>query len=246
MGLHGKRIFFTYIFKHRAVCHSSFKSDKMTEKKYNIIYEDDQLLVVDKPSGMLVIPTPKKETNTLTDLLNRELDSRNIEVNAYPCHRLDRETSGLIIYAKGKSIQQRIMDEFKRKTVKKTYITFAQGVVKGTAGVITRNIYDRNKGRSIPAVTRYKVNEKKKDYSILEVEPVTGRTNQIRIHLKDIGHPIIGESVYAFRKDSKLKFKRVALHAHKIEFKHPTTEARMVFESPLPKDMKDFLFANND
>ena len=88
----------------------------MTEKRYGIIYDDEQLLVVDKPSGMLVIPTPKKETNTLTDLLNSELDSRGIEANAYPCHRLDRETSGLIVYAKGKSVQQRMMDEFKKMT----------------------------------------------------------------------------------------------------------------------------------
>jgi len=73
------------------------------EKRYKIIYEDDWLMVIDKPSGMLVIPTPRKETNTLTDLLNRDLDARGIETNAYPCHRLDRETSGLIVYSKDKS-----------------------------------------------------------------------------------------------------------------------------------------------
>lgn len=213
----------------------------MQDRRYGIIYEDEQLLVVDKPSGMLVIPTPKKEINTLTDLLNKDLDARGIEANAYPCHRLDRETSGLIVYAKGKAVQQFMMNEFKKRTVKKTYIAFAQGSVKGPTGVITRNIYDRNKGRSIPAVTKYRIIERKGDFSVLEVEPVTGRTNQIRIHLKDIGHPIVGESVYAFRKDYKLRFKRVALHAHKIEFKHPATGERMEFESQLPKDMKDFL-----
>jgi len=218
----------------------------MTEKRYGIIYEDEQLLVVDKPSGMLVIPTPKKETNTLTDLLNGDLDLRGVEANAYPCHRLDRETSGLIVYAKGKFAQKRMMDEFKKRAVKKTYIAFAQGAVKGPSGTITRNIYDKNKARSIPAVTKYKVTERMEGFSVLEVEPVTGRTNQIRIHLKDIGHPIVGESVYAFRKDYKLRFKRVALHAHKIEFKHPMTGERMIFESQLPSDMKDFLLATNN
>jgi len=211
----------------------------MAEKKYGIVYEDRHLMVADKPSGMLVIPTPRKETNTLTDLLNRDLDLRGIEANAYPCHRLDRETSGLIVYAKGKSIQKHMMDEFKKRAVKKTYIAFAQGVVKGPSGVITRNIYDKNKGRSIPAITKYKVVERKKAFSVLEVEPVTGRTNQIRIHLKDIGHPIVGESVYAFRKDYKLRFKRVALHARRLEFKHPVTKERVVFESPLPQDMEN-------
>lgn len=215
----------------------------MTEKRYGIVYEDAELLVVDKPSGMLVIPTPKKETNTLTDLLNRELDSRGVEANAYPCHRLDRETSGLIIYAKGKAAQQFVMGEFKRRAVKKTYIAFAQGAVRGPSGTITRNIYDKSKARSIPAVTKYKISERKGDFSVLEVEPVTGRTNQIRIHLKDIGHPIVGESLYAFRKDYKLRFKRVALHAHRIEFKHPATKGRVSFESPLPRDMKDFLLS---
>jgi len=218
----------------------------MQDRRYGIIYEDAELLVVDKPSGMLVIPTPKKETNTLTDLLNRDLDSRGIEANAYPCHRLDRETSGLIVYAKGKAAQRFVMGEFKKRAVKKTYVAFAQGAVKGPTGVITRNIYDRNKARSIPAVTKYKVVEKKGGFSVLEVEPVTGRTNQIRIHLKDIGHPIVGESVYAFRKDYKLRFKRVALHAQKIEFKHPVTGEKMAFVSPLPKDMKDFLLATNN
>ena len=212
----------------------------MPEKKYSIVYEDKDLVVVDKSSGVLVIPTPKKETNTLTDLLNRDLDLRNIEANAYPCHRLDRETSGLIVYAKGKSVQHRMMDEFKKRAVKKTYIAFAQGEVKEPSGTITRNIYDKNKGRSIPAVTKYKVVERKSGFSVLEVEPVTGRTNQIRIHLKDIGHPIVGESVYAFRKDYKLRFRRVALHAHRIGFKHPVTGERMEFESPLPADMESF------
>ncbi|MCX5680415.1 MAG: RluA family pseudouridine synthase [Candidatus Omnitrophica bacterium] len=218
----------------------------MEKKRYSIVYEDEHLMVIDKPSGMLVIPTPKKETNTLTDLLNRDLDLRGIEANAYPCHRLDRETSGLMVYAKGKSIQRLMMDEFKKRAVKKTYIAFAQGTVQGSFGTITRNIYDKNKGRSIPALTKYKVTERNRGFSVLEVEPVTGRTNQIRIHLKAIGHPIVGESVYAFRKDYKLRFKRVALHAKRLEFKHPMTRGRMVFDSPLPSDMRDFLLTIND
>lgn len=218
----------------------------MQEKRYRIVYEDEQLLVVDKPSGMLVIPTPKKETNTLTDILNRDLDSRGVEANAYPCHRLDRETSGIMVYAKGKSVQRRMMDEFRKRAVRKIYAAFAQGEVKQPSGTITRNIFDRNKGRGIPAVTRYKVVERRGFFSVLEVEPVTGRTNQIRIHLKDIGHPIVGESVYAFRKDYRLRFKRVALHAKRIEFKHPATGERMAFEAPLPSDMENFLLTIND
>ena len=212
---------------------------------YKIIYEDDFLMIIDKPSGMLVIPTPKKETNTLTDLLNRELDACGVESRAYPCHRLDRETSGLIIYAKGKNNQKLMMDEFRKRSVKKRYVVFVQGIVKNNTGVVRNPIYNRNKNRNEPAITNYKVLERRKGFTILDVEPITGKTNQIRIHLKGIGHPIVGESVYAFRKDFAIKFKRVALHAKKVEFTHPVTKERLSFESPLPEDMENFLKNRN-
>jgi len=212
----------------------------MNEKRYKIIYEDDSLIVADKPSGMLTIPTPKGEQNTLTDLINQDLDSRGIEVNAYPCHRLDRETSGLVIYAKGKKMQQLMMDEFKNRKVKKTYIAFVQGVVKKGFDIIKEPIYNKNKNRSESATTKYKVLERRKGFSILEVEPVTGRTNQIRIHLHGIGHPVVGESVYSFRKDFKLRFKRVALHAQGIEFTHPATREILKLKSALPADLENF------
>lgn len=218
----------------------------MDARRYKIVYEDDRLIVVDKPSGMLVIPTPKKETNTLTDLLNRELDERGVVANAYPCHRLDRETSGLILYAKGKATQGLMMEEFRKRNVKKTYIAFVHGRLQKNSGVINKPIHNRNKNRLEDAITKYKVLELRKDFSVLEVEPVTGRTNQIRIHLKGIGHPLVGESVYVFRKDFKLKFKRVALHAKGIEFVHPATKEKLKFTSELPKDMEKLICANSE
>lgn len=218
----------------------------MDGKRYKIVYEDEWLMVVDKPSGMLVIPTPKKETNTLSDLLNKELDERGIEANAYPCHRLDRETSGLILYAKGKRAQKLMMDEFKLRRVKKIYTAIVQGNPKKDSGIIKFNIFNRNKSRSEEAITKYRVLERRKDYSIVEAEPVTGRTNQIRIHFARIGHPILGESVYAFRKDFKLKFKRVALHAGVLEFMHPVTKKDMKFTSKLPEDLENLIKRGED
>src|SRR3989338_9425937 len=185
----------------------------MVKKRYTIVYEDDRLIVVDKPSGMLVIPTPKNETNTLTGLLNAELDSRGVEANAYPCHRLDRETSGLIVYAKGKAAQRLMMEEFKKRAVRKRYTAFVHGTVRVDHDTIRQRLYNRNKKRFEEAMTAYRVVERKKNFTVLDVEPVTGRKNQIRIHLKTIGHPLVGEDVYAFRKDFPLRFKRVALHA---------------------------------
>lgn len=208
---------------------------------HRIIYEDQYIIVVDKPPGMLVIPTPKNEKNTLTHLLNDGLKKRGMTINAHPCHRIDRETSGIVVYAKGKAVQQLIMGQFKNRSVKKTYIAFAQGLLRKDSGIIESGIYNKNKRRKEPAITRYKVIERKKYFTVLEASPETGRTNQIRIHLKEIGHPLVGESVYAFRKDFKLKFKRAALHASSIEFDNPATKERLSFACVMPYDMRNFL-----
>ncbi|OGX18282.1 MAG: hypothetical protein A3K83_05770 [Omnitrophica WOR_2 bacterium RBG_13_44_8b] len=189
-----------------------------------IIYEDDWLQVVNKPSGLLVIPTPRNEKRTLTSILG-----------IHPCHRLDRETSGLIIYAKGKSAQKLMMDEFKQKRVRKTYVAIVQGNLAKNEGRITYPIENRS------AVTNYKVIRRGKDFTLVEVMPLTGRTNQIRIHFKNIGHPIVGETVFAFRKDFKLKAKRLCLHAKELEFTHPITKAKIHLDAGLDSFLQEFL-----
>lgn len=189
-----------------------------------IIYEDEWFLVADKPSGLLTVPTPKNEERTLTSILN-----------LYPCHRLDRETSGLIIYAKNRGIQQKMMDEFRARRVKKTYIAFVRGRPDQGQGEV------RNRIEGQEALSRYKVIEKRKDFAILEINPLTGRTNQIRIHLQQIGHPILGESKYAFRRDFKIKAKRLMLHAAGLEFRHPVTGRQFGLRLDLPDDLKKFL-----
>ena len=189
-----------------------------------IIYEDEWLLVADKPSGLLTVPTPKNEKRTLTSILN-----------LYPCHRLDRETSGLIIYAKNQNIQQKMADEFRARKVRKTYIAFVRGEPDQSQGEI------KNRIAGLSAQTRYKVIEKRGDFAILEVNPLTGRTNQIRIHLKQIGHPVLGETKYAFRRDFKIKVKRLMLHAAGLEFKHPVTGKQLCLRLDLPDELKRFL-----
>jgi len=189
-----------------------------------IIYEDQWLLIVDKPSGLLTVPTPKNEKRTLTSILN-----------LYPCHRLDRETSGLIIYAKDKNTQQKMMDKFRGREVKKTYLAFARGIPQKNKGEI------KNRIEGLSAETRYKIIEKRKDFAIFEVNPLTGRTNQIRIHLKQIGHPILGESKFAFRRDFPIKAKRLMLQAKELSFPHPVTGAQIQVSLGLAADMADFL-----
>jgi len=200
-----------------------------------IVYEDDWLLVLNKPAGLLTIPTPKKELRTLTSILNEDLKKRGLSYRLYPCHRLDRETSGLIVYAKGKSIQRKMMEEFWQKNIKKTYTAFAQGRLPQDEGKIHYPI----EGRS--AITGYIILETRRDFSIVQIIPLTGRTNQIRIHFKQIGHPLVGETKFAFRRDFKLKAKRLCLHAKMLEFIHPLTKKVISLAAPLPPDMAGFL-----
>jgi 23S rRNA pseudouridine1911/1915/1917 synthase len=200
-----------------------------------IVYEDDWLLVVDKPSGLLTIPTPKKESRTLTSILNDDLIERKIAYRLHPCHRLDRETSGLVIYAKGKSVQEKMMEAFRARSIKKTYIAFVRGCPARTEGEMKNQIEGQ------PAQTKYKVISKKKDFSVVEALPVTGRTNQIRIHFKQLGHPILGETKFAFRKDFAIKAKRLCLHAQSLEFIHPVAHKFIRLTCGLPKDLQQFL-----
>jgi 23S rRNA pseudouridine1911/1915/1917 synthase len=199
----------------------------------SIAYNDDWLLVADKPSGLLVIPTPKKEPRTLTTILNEEIN-KNTSYQLHPCHRLDRETSGLVIYAKGKSVQAKMMDCFKQRKVKKTYMAFVHGLVRQNSGEIRRPVEGQN------AITQYRVVTRFTDYSLLEVTPLTGRTNQIRIHFKSIGHPLVGEDKFIFRKDYKLKANRICLHAQSLEFVHPITGKNIKIYSKLPLYLEKF------
>ncbi len=204
-----------------------------------VIYEDDWLLIVDKPAGLLTIPTPRKEARTLTSILNAEFKKRGMSFNLYPCHRLDRETSGLIIYAKGESTQRRMAGLFKKRQIKKSYIAFVHGIIKQNEGLINRPI------EGLFAITKFHVLERRNNFSILKVMPVTGRTNQIRIHFKSIGHPLVGETKFAFRKDFKLKAKRVCLQAQSLDFIHPLTHSNIKVNIQLAEDLRNFLEAHS-
>ncbi|MBM3246260.1 MAG: RluA family pseudouridine synthase [Candidatus Omnitrophica bacterium] len=200
-----------------------------------IIYEDDWFLVVDKPAGLVTIPTPRKESRTLTSVLNADLAQKAIAYRLHPCHRLDRQTSGLIIYAKGKSSQRMMMDEFRQKRVKKVYLAFVQGALAKNQGEIKTPI----EGQA--AVTQYRVIQKRKGFTILEARPLTGRTNQLRIHFKAIGHPILGDTKFALRREFKVKARRLCLHARALEFIHPINKKIISLRAELPKDLQEFL-----
>lgn len=200
-----------------------------------VVYEDDWLLVVNKPAGLLSVQAAGNGSRTLTGILNQDAQERNLNYRLYPCHRLDRQTSGLLIYAKTKGIEKKMADAFRDRKVHKEYIAFAHGKLPRPQGRISSAI----EGKS--ALTKYKVIQQKSNYSVVEVVPVTGRTNQIRIHFKHIGHPLVGEDKFAFRKDFALRSKRLCLHAQELEFTHPVTGKDLCLRLALPIEMKEFL-----
>lgn len=220
-----------------------------------ILYEDQVCVVFNKPSGLLVIPSSQgKSITTLTDIVNEQYPKGRSggavemgEFRLHPCHRLDRDTSGVILYAKGKKNQKIVMDLFNQRKVDKNYTAFVHGILAKRSGEIRGEIKDqyqmkfaaRSPGK--PALTRYKVLDVQRNYSVVDVMPVTGRTNQIRIHFAQLKHPLVGEDKYAFRKDFDLKFKRTALHARELRWYHPLTGKAVHVEAPLPDDMRRFL-----
>jgi len=207
-----------------------------------VIYEDENCLVFNKPSGLLVIPTDKNEHHTLVNIVNQQQASP-----LYPAHRLDRDTSGVILFAKGRDNQEKLMQFFKEKQVQKTYIAFVHGHVaqpRGKIRIPIKDFHQRKFAAHLPAqsaLTHYEVQEYYKNFTVVKVMPVTGRTNQIRIHFCKIGHPLVGEDKYAFRRDFALRFRRTALHAQRLEWPHLGGGRMISVEAPLPKDMADFL-----
>jgi 23S rRNA pseudouridine1911/1915/1917 synthase len=211
-----------------------------------LLFENERCMVFDKPAGIPVIPTPAREKWTLTAIVNEEYAPADKSWQLHPCHRLDQETSGCILFAKGKSNQQLLMRLFWGQRIRKHYTALVHGRMDRMAGTISSSVesFESHKYKNRdkrPAVTKYRVLVRKKNFSIVDVEPVTGRSNQIRIQFKQIGHPLVGERKYAFAKDYALKFRRTALHARSLQWADPVEHKKIIVESPLPKDIQEFI-----
>jgi len=222
-----------------------------------IVYEDKSILVISKEAGMLTHPAPGNEKHTLVNALMyhcENLSKLSGKERAGIVHRLDKDTSGLLIAAKDENVHHRLSEMFADRKVKKTYIALAEGRFKEDRGEIKlpigRSRINRKKmsvaidnGRD--AVTAFEVVEEFRQAALLNIYPRTGRTHQIRVHLNYIGHPIIADQIYGSRFSSKIAknigLQRQFLHAAKLEFTHPVTEKLMEFEDPLPKDLSESL-----
>ena len=216
-----------------------------------ILYEDDDLLVIDKPAGLTVHPAPGHPSHTLVNAVLSHLNEIEDDGEATRpgiVHRLDKDTSGVMLVAKNNVALANLADQFKSRSVKKVYLTLVHGILKPERGVIEapigRDSGDRKKmavtgeSRGRAARTNYRVLRYVGKNSFLEITPETGRTHQIRVHLAAIGYPVFGDITYG--KKSVL-LNRQFLHAHRLGFFLPSTGKFVEFESPLPEDLQKAL-----
>lgn len=226
------------------------KADRSSSNLIPVLFEDDACVVFNKPANLLVIPAPNKSGKTMVDLVNAQFATVG-DYKLHPCHRLDRETSGAILFAKGKGAQKRLMEGFHQNQVKKIYTAFIYGrldTARGELKSYTVNLERRQGSRYSSrreSILEYEVIRKYRQFSVLIIRPRTGHTNQIRIQLSQIGHPLVGERKYAVAKDYSLKFRRTALHASELSWTPPDSDQQISVCAELPADMKDFLGKNN-
>lgn len=213
----------------------------MKKEKLKIVYEDKDLIVVDKKAGMLTISTDKEKEKTLFHELLTFQKQKNQNNKIFIIHRLDRDTSGLVIFAKNEKVK-RLMQEM-WQNVKRNYVAVVNGkVVKKSDSLKSYLVETKtflvysNQNSAIGkfAQTDYEVLAQNNDYSLLDLYIKTGRKNQIRVQLNDIGHSIVGDKKYGRIKKDPLR--RLCLHAKRVEFIHPILKRRIVIETPIPKE----------
>jgi 23S rRNA pseudouridine1911/1915/1917 synthase len=216
-----------------------------------LVHEDDDLLVIDKPAGLLTIATERQRERTAYRLLRDWMETRNGRV--FVVHRLDRETSGLLVFAKSFTAKRRLQAQFESRAPERVYVAVVEGLVRQDEGTLSGRLgEDRSlRVRPVPegrpregrtgegrrgkeAITRFRVLGRTRDTTLLELSLVTGRRGQIRVQLAALGHPIIGDHEYGSRRDP---FRRLALHATRLAFVHPGRwpgGRRVAFDSPMP------------
>lgn len=214
----------------------------------NIVYEDDDLLVINKKSGMVVHPGNGNTSGTLVNALMHYTKNLSNKEAFRPgiVHRIDKDTSGLMLVAKNDKAHDILAEGFKNKTIKREYIALVCGVIEEDTGVIdapiARDAKDRKKmcvtsENSKKAVTHFKVLKRYEHYTLLRLILDTGRTHQIRVHMKYIGHPVYNDPVYGKAYNDFGQF----LHSASIDFEQPTTHEHLHFECDVPKEFQDFL-----
>jgi 23S rRNA pseudouridine1911/1915/1917 synthase len=226
-----------------------------------IVFEDDSVIVVNKPAGLVVHPAAGINSGTLANALAYHFQQLSNAGSIRPgiVHRLDKDTSGLLVAAKTESAHQNLSDQFRAREVFKSYSALVYGVVKQESGrieqPIARDPRNRTRMAIVPggrgALSLYKVKRSYGSFTLLDVELKTGRTHQIRVHLSWLKHPVVGDELYGGGRDNNLqdvqlrarirRLHRQFLHAEQLAFQHPQTGARMSFVAPLPLELTGLL-----
>ena len=215
-----------------------------------ILHLDAQVVVVEKPAGISTVPYDEQERGTLDQLVMETISERGRRAPLGIVHRIDKETSGVVVFARTLAAKQALKNQFRFHSVARRYVAIAHGDVTGGT-IKSRLVADRGDGRrgstdneelGREAVTHVKWLESLRGASLLECRLETGRTHQIRIHLAERGHPLLGERVYSKNYRGELiAAPRLMLHARELAFDHPTNGQRLTFETPLPQDMQAVL-----
>ena len=226
-----------------------------------IVFEDDHVIVINKPAGLVVHPAAGIHSGTLANALAYHFQKLSNAGSIRPgiVHRLDKDTSGLLVAAKTESGHENLADQFRAREVFKSYVALVYGVVKQESGrieqPIARDPRNRTRMAIVPggrgALSLYKVRRSYDSFTLLDVELKTGSTHQIRVHLSWLKHPVVGDELYSGGRDNNVldvqlrarirKLKRQFLHAEKLGFRHPATGEQMQFTAPLPSELTDLL-----
>lgn len=222
--------------------HTHVATDKVKMTGVTILHEDNDLIVIEKEPGLLSIASEDEKHLTAYRQLTDYVRNSNPKNRIFVVHRLDRDTSGVMVFAKNKEAQQTLQNSWQESVPERVYIALVEGTVKKDGTVtswLTENktfmVYSSprpNDGKK--AITHYKVLQSNRNFSLLQVNLDTGRKNQIRVHMLDIGHPVVGDKKYGSRNNA---IGRLGLHANAIELKHPTTGESMRFESKVPASL---------
>ena len=211
-----------------------------------IVYEDDYLLAVNKPADLIIHPDDKNKTGTLVNIVANYYKQNNVSRKIRYLHRIDKETTGIVLFAKDFITEAILLKEIENHNMSKIYLALVEGTLPKPEGIIKANISTHRhiNGKMCvtkngkEAITNYKVIKKINDFSLVEFSLLTGRTHQIRVHSSYLNHPLLGDVLYG---GNLKKIGRVALHSYKMIFAHPIINIEITIECPLPDDMKNLL-----
>jgi len=214
--------------------------------KLNIIYEDEYIIVVDKAEGLLAVATEKNEDSTAFRIIMNYLKKQSLKNRLYVVHRIDRETSGVLLFAKQKETQLLLQENWHRDVHERIYYAMVEGRVEKEEDSIVSWLTEEWKSKKVyssfqenggqKSITHYQVVKRSEKFSLLKIELETGRKNQIRVHMQSIGHPIVGDKKYGSLVSP---IGRIGLHAAVLGLRHPVTGKPVRFESEIPKKMKN-------